>query len=308
MNKIKRLDAVLKGKTPDRAPICMWYHFGSQHGSGKKAAAITLEWFEHYDFDFLKLMNDYYYPMPEGLEEIKSAEDLARVQPFEPEKSPWKEQLKTVKIVAEALHGKAYFIDTVFDPWQCLLKSLAGEHLLDLAITAPEALKRALDVAADNLISYNRKSLGLGASGIFMSVLAAQNVLDRQLFLDFAKPAAMKVFAAIQDLGPMNTAHLHGAGLYTDDVLDFPVQILSWEDRKPGNPSLQEIKQRFPGVVMGGIDIDQVICVTTARVRQNVREGIRLGGDNRFILANGCSVPTWMPCHAIEAMVETAKA
>lgn len=308
MNKIKRLDAVLKGKNPDRAPICMWYHFGSQHGSGRKAAAITLEWFEHYDFDFLKLMNDYYYPMPEGLEEVRSAEDLDRIRPFDPEKSAWKEQLKAVKIIAGELHGKAYFIDTVFDPWQSLLKSLAGEHLLGLAITAPDALKRALDVAADNLIAYCRKSLALGASGIFMSVLAAQNVLDRQLFLEFAKPAAMKVFAAIHDLGRMNTAHLHGAGLYTDDVLDFPVQILSWEDRKAGNPSLMEVKARFPGVVMGGIDIDQVICVTTARVRENVREGRRLGGDNRFILANGCSVPTWMPSHAIEAMVETAKA
>ena len=83
MNKIKRLDAVLKGKKPDRAPFCMWYHFGSQHASGKKAAAITLEWFEHYDFDFLKVMNDYYYPMPEGKDELRTAEDLALLKRFE---------------------------------------------------------------------------------------------------------------------------------------------------------------------------------------------------------------------------------
>jgi uroporphyrinogen decarboxylase len=308
MSKIKRLDAVLKGKTPDRPPVCMWYHFGNQHASGKKFAAIALEWFEHYDFDFLKLMNDYYYPMPEGLDEIKSAEDLAQIKPFDPEKVAWKEQLKAVKLVGEALHGKAYFIDTLFDPWQCLLKSLAGEHLADLAITQPDALKRALDVVADNLISYSRKSLELGSSGIFLSLLASQNLLDRELFLEFAKPAAMKVFTAIKDLGRMNVAHLHGAPIYTDDLLDFPVQILSWEDRKPGNPSLEEIKGRWPGVVMGGIDIDQVICVSTARCRENVREGLRLGGDSRFILANGCSIPTWMPPHALAAMVETAKA
>jgi len=60
-------------------------------------------------------------------------------------------------------------------------------------------------------------------------------------------------------------------------------------------------------VVMGGIDIDQVISVTTARCRENVREGLRLGGDTRFILANGCSVPTWMSPDALKAMVETAK-
>ena len=308
MSKLKRLDAVLKGKRPDRAPVCLWYHFGVQHASGKKFAAITLEWFEHYDFDFLKLMNDYYYPMPEGLEEVKSAADLALIQPFDPEKSAWKEQLKAVKVIGEALHGKAYFIDTLFDPWQCLLKGLAGEHLLDLAITAPDALKAALDVVADNLIRYSRRSLELGASGIFLSLLAAENQIERQLFVEFVKPAAMKVLAAIRDLGRMNVVHLHGGGIYLDDALDFPAQILSWEDRKAGNPSLAEVKMRWPGVVMGGIDIDQVISVTPARCRENVREGIRLGGDSRFILANGCSVPTWMDPAAITAMVETARA
>jgi len=59
---------------------------------------------------------------------------------------------------------------------------------------------------------------------------------------------------------------------------------------------------------MGGIDIDQVIGVSTAKCRENVREGLHLGGSSRFILANGCSVPTWMDPHALEAMVDTAKA
>jgi len=307
MNKTKRLDAVLKGKEPDRPPICMWYHFGNQHGSGKKYADIVLEWFEHYDFDFLKLMNDYYYPMPDGLEELKSAEDLARLEPFEPDTCAWKEQLKAVKRVAAALEGKAYFVDTLFDPWQCLVKGLAGEHLPTLVRTAPDAVKKALDVVADNLAAYARKSLGLGASGIFLSVLAARDQLERDLFLEFVKPPAVKLLSAIQDLGPMNTVHLHGIGLYTEDVLDFPARILSWEDRREGNPGLEEMKQRWPGVVMGGIDIGQVIGVTPARCRENVREGLRLGGSSRFILANGCSVPTWMDAAAIAAMVDTAK-
>jgi uroporphyrinogen decarboxylase len=307
MNKIKRMDAVLKGKEPDRPPICMWYHFGNQHGSGRKYADIAVEWFEHYDFDFLKLMNDYYYPMPEGLEELKSAEDLARLAPFEPESCSWKEQLKAVKHVAAALEDKAYFVDTLFDPWQCLVKGLAGEHLPDLVRTAPDAVKKALDVVADNLAGYARASLGLGASGIFLSILGARDQLNRDLFLEFVKPPAMKLLTAIQDLGRMNTVHIHGVGLYTEDVLDFPARIINWEDRREGNPTLEEMKQRWPGVVMGGIDIGQVIGVTPARCRENVREGLRLGGPSRFILANGCSVPTWMAPNALAAMVDTAK-
>jgi uroporphyrinogen decarboxylase len=307
MTKIERLDAVLQGRGADRPPVSMWYHFGNQHASGEKFAAIALEWFERYDFDFLKLMNDYFYPMPEGLEEIKSAADLKRMDRFEPESCDWKQQLSAIRIVAERLKGKAYFIDTVFDPWQSLQRSIAGEHLPTLVKTAPSELKEALDVAADNLIVYCRKSLALGSSGIFMSVLGSENQLNRALFLEFAKPAAMKVFEAIKDLGRMNTAHIHGKKIYTDDVLDFPVAIMSWEDRIDGNPSLAEIKAKWPGIVMGGIDNERVTRVSTAFCRQNVREGLRLGGTSRFILANGCSIPTWLDPHALAAMVETAK-
>ena len=101
MTKIERLDAVLRGEKPDRAPISMWYHFGNQHLSGEKYAAIALEWFEHYDFDFLKLMNDYFYPMPEGIEEAKSVEDLRKIVRFDPESCDWREQLVAVRIIAE---------------------------------------------------------------------------------------------------------------------------------------------------------------------------------------------------------------
>jgi uroporphyrinogen decarboxylase len=307
MTKIERLDAVLRGGNADRPPMSMWYHFGNQYASGEKFAATALEWFEHYDFDFLKLMNDYFYPMPEGLEEAKSAADLNRLGHFEPESCDWKQQLSAIRIVAKRLRGKAYFIDTVFDPWQSLQRSIAGEHLPNLVETAPAELKKALDVAADNLIAYCRKSLNLGASGIFMSVLGSESQLQRGLFLEFAKPAAMKVFEAIKDLGAMNTAHIHGKKIYIDDVLDFPVAIMSWEDRVDGNPSLAEMKSKWPGIVMGGIDNERVTRVSTAFCRQNVREGLRLGGKSRFILANGCSIPTWLDPSALAAMVETAK-
>ena len=308
MTKIERLDAVLRGEKPDRVPISMWYHFGNQHLSGEKFAAIALEWFEHYDFDFLKLMNDYFYPMPEGIEEVKSVEDLGKIVRFDPESCDWREQLVAVKIIAERLAGKAYFIDTVFDPWQSLQRSVAGEHLVGLAKSAPNELKAALDLVADNLIAYSKKTLSLGASGIFMSLLGSSSQMDRELFLEFAKPSAMKVLEAVKDFGSMNTVHIHGVGTYVDDILNFPVAIMSWEDRLEGNPSLEEMKRRWPGVVMGGIDHEQVTRVSTAYCRENVREGMRIGGERRFILANGCSIPTWLDPHALKAMVDTAKA
>ena len=72
MNKIERVDAVLQGDRADRPPVSLWYHFGIQHSSGERFAKITLEYFDRYDFDFLKVMNDYFYPAPVGLDAIKT--------------------------------------------------------------------------------------------------------------------------------------------------------------------------------------------------------------------------------------------
>jgi uroporphyrinogen decarboxylase len=307
MTKIERLDAVLQGKEPDRPPVSLWYHFGQQYLGGDAYAKVVLEFFHYYDFDFLKLMNDYYYPMPEGVDEIKTVKDLARIGRVEADRTPWKEQLKAVRAIAKDLKKKAYFIDTVFDPWQTLRRNICGEHLPALAKENPRQLTKALNQVTDTLIDYCRRSIQAGASGIFLSVLASKEGIDRKLFLNFAKPAAMRLLNAIKLLAPMNVVHIHGEKIFLNDVLDFPVPIISYEDRLPGNPKIDEMKKRFTGVVMGGIDNTQVVNKTYAYIKENVREGLRRGGRDRFILTNGCSIPAHFDVRALKAIVQTAQ-
>ena len=84
MNKIERVRATLAGRPVDRAPFTVWYHFGNQHAPAERTAQVHLEFFDHYDLDLLKLMNDYDYPMPAGMEVVATAQDLGRLQPFDP--------------------------------------------------------------------------------------------------------------------------------------------------------------------------------------------------------------------------------
>jgi uroporphyrinogen decarboxylase len=308
MTKIERVDAVLQGKEPDRPPVCLWYHFGLQHLAGDAYAKVALEFFRHYDFDFLKVMHDYFYPMPAGVDEIKTVRDLTKIGRVEADRTPLREQLKAIRAIGKELKKKAYFIDTVFDPWQILLKSVCGENLPALAKEAPRQLTKALNFVTDTLIDYCRRSLQAGSNGIFLSVLASKEVIDRRLFLDFAKPAAMRLLNAIKLLAPFNVVHIHGARIFEHDVLDFPVPVISYEDRLPGNPDISSIKKSFPGAVMGGIDNNQVVNRTYAFIKNNVREGLRRGGKDRFILANGCSIPSWLDARTLQIIVETAKA
>jgi len=307
MNKIERIEAVLKGDKPDRLPVSFWYHFGVQHGRGSRYAELALDFFRYYDLDWLKLMNDYYHPMPKGLTEVKTGEDLKKIRPLNIKETDWKEQLEAVEVVAKELNGKAYFIDTVFEPWQTLQRNLAGEHLPRLAEEEPDALIEALDVVTENLIAYCNESLKRGSAGIFLSSFAAESEMDRGNYLKFAKPFVVKIFNEIGNLGIMNTIHAHGTGVYVDDLVDIPAQIINYEDRHPSNPSLGEMKRKFGGILMGGIDKKKFTRLTPAGVRENGFEALRQAGDSKVLLAPGCSVPNWFYPESAKLLVKTIK-
>src|SRR5262249_11811525 len=110
MNKIERVRATLAGEPADRPPFTVWYHFGTQHSPAARAASVHLEFLEAYDFDLLKVMNDYDYPMPEGIDTLATADDLALLRPFEPRDAPLGAQLEVVEAVAHALSGRALFL------------------------------------------------------------------------------------------------------------------------------------------------------------------------------------------------------
>ncbi|MEJ2155359.1 MAG: uroporphyrinogen decarboxylase family protein [Desulfobacteraceae bacterium] len=307
MNKKELVDRVLAGEAVERPPLSLWYHFGVQHGNGEAFARITLDYFNHYDFDFLKVMNDYFYPVPDGCDALRTKADLRQIKPVDPRKTQWVEQLKALEIIAGEIGDKAYFIDTVFDPWQSLHRNLAAENMQHLMMNEPQALMEALEVVADNLIAYSEAAIEAGAAGIFMSIPAGKELVTREEFLTFVKPYAEKVLKGIQGKGAMTTLHVHGEELYFDDAMDLPAPIINWWDRGPQGPSMQEVLRRFSGCVMGGIDQTIVARRTRAFIKSHVREGIELGGNRRFLLANGCSIDTWVYPGTVEAIVAAAR-
>ncbi|KKN34827.1 hypothetical protein LCGC14_0789680, partial [marine sediment metagenome] len=63
-----------------------------------------------------------------------------------------------------------------------------------------------------------------------------------------------------------------------------------YEDWVAGNKSAAEMKDLFKGTVMCGIDRTIFGQATPAQAAAHVREGVAMGGDTRFLLANGCSI------------------
>ncbi len=306
MNKVERVRATLAGRPVDRAPFTIWYHFGNQHASPQRTAEVHLEFFEHYDLDFLKVMNDYDYPMPAGADVIATPEDLKRLEPFDVTKAPMGKQLQAIELIAKALRGKALFLDTVFNAWNTLRRNIVKETMEPLMRDHPRELEAALHIVNGNLIKYALASLERGTAGIFLSVPATEESVTREQYARFMRPFDLHLLEAIKGKGEFHVLHAHGGKLYLDQLLDYPVQVLSWADLN-GGPTIAEMRKRTPLTLMGGLDHVKFQYISANAIRDQVRAALSQAGPGRFILAPGCSVATYTFPPQIEAARDAAR-
>jgi uroporphyrinogen decarboxylase len=292
MTKIERVRATLADKPVDRPPFSIWYHFGNQHASPERTAQVHLEFFEAYDLDLLKVMNDYDYPMPEGMDVMATPDDLKRLGPLDLTRTPMGRQLQAVELIAGSLRGKALFVDTVFNAWNTVRRNLVKEAMGSLMAEHPEALEAALQIVNDNLIRYALASLERGAAGIFLSVPASAESLTLEQYARFMRPFDLQLLNAIRGRGECHIVHAHGERLYLDRILEYPAHVLSWADLN-GGPSIAELRRRTALTLMAGLDHIKFPYVSARVIRDQVRASRSQAGNTRFILAPGCSVATY---------------
>ena len=156
----------------------------------------------------------------------------------------------------------------------------------------PKAVEEALAVVNDNLILYAQASLSRGAAGIFLSVPATAESLTPEQYERFMRPFDLAFLEAIRGRGECHVLHAHGERLYLDRLLDYPVHVLSWADLN-GGPTVAEARRRTALTLMTGLDHVKFAESSAALVRDGVRRALAAGGATRFILAPGCSVPTY---------------
>jgi uroporphyrinogen decarboxylase len=292
MNKIERVRAALGGKPVDHAPFTAWYHFGTQHASPEQTAEVHLGFYEAYGFDFLKVMNDYDYPMPEGMETMATAADLKRLSVFDVAKTPMGNQLKALEIITKRLKGKALFVDTLFTAWNTIRRNLVKEALPGLMADHPRELLDALKVINQNLIQYALASLDRGSAGIFFSVPASAEFITPEQYEKFMRPFDLEFLNAVKGKGEMHILHAHGEKLFFDRLLDYPVQALSWADLN-GGPSIADMRKKTSLTLMAGVDHVKFPNISAKIVREQVKSAVAQAGNTKFILAPGCSLPTF---------------
>ena len=292
MTKVERVRAALAGTDVDRSPFTVWYHFGLQHAPAERTAQVHVEFFEAYNLDWLKVMNDYSYPMPRAIESLTDPRDLKRIQAFDVRQGQLGEQLEAIRLIGQSLRGKALIVDTVFNAWNTLKRNVLKDAMGPFMQEHPAELEAALAVVNDNLIRYAMGSLHGGASGIFYSVPATPESLTAEQYERFMRPFDVAFLEAIHPFGEFHILHAHGKELYLDRLQDYPVHAISWADLDAG-PPLTLMRRITPRALMGGIDHVNFPYLSAAKVREQVRSAIADAGPRKLFVAPGCAIPTY---------------
>jgi len=291
LNKIERITSALKGEEVDRPPFSFWYHFGLQHMTGRKHAEAEVDFYRAYDLDFLKVMSDYPYPLPDGLEAVETERDWRRIEPIAPDNGCWSEQLSALSMINDEIAEEAMFIETIFSPWTTARRLARSGTLHKARERYPKTLLAAMDAISTSLAGYATQVVDRGAAGIFLSLGAAtDDVMTSEEYEIWGRPFDLKILEAVRE-APFNVLHIHGKRIHFDSLLDYPVNALNWSHFAT-EPSLNEGKMRSGKTVMGGIDEAGASHVSAPEISEQVDNAIREVGTRGLIVTPGCSVPT----------------
>jgi uroporphyrinogen decarboxylase len=272
-----RVDRALAGKDVDRSPFSFWHHFGLS--TAEAHAARTLEFHHAYRTDIVKVMSDFPYPKPSG------PWYQLKVEP-----NPFPAQIRALESIRNGLAGDAYFIETVFNPWNVAQKLSSPEETLRLKEENPQALLDALDVITTSEVLHAHRAFAAGASGVLFSVANANaKELSPADYEKFSRPFDKRFLEAI-DGARLNTLHLHVEPPYLAQFHNFQAPVINYSLHVSGIP-IKEMRRQFPSwTIAGGIDELNYRKLSDADMRQQWQSAEQAAG-RKFILTPGCSVP-----------------
>jgi uroporphyrinogen decarboxylase len=306
MNRRERFFAAVTGAPLDRPPVTAWVHFLSDHLPGDETARLHQRFVETYDWDVAKVMNDYRYPVPAGVQTFEDPESLRAFKPLGLDAPCFAEQIACLESLRTGLGPDIALLDTGFDPYQQLLRNVGFAEAPHLWRHEKETL-RALGTVADSLAGYIRAVKAMGVEAIFFSINGAiQEGFPRgssqAVYETYQRPFDLELLRAAD--GMVRILHVHGAGIDLARVLDYPCEVISVSDRLPGNPSLAELRQRTTTCLMGGLDETKIQERTLPALAREVDDALSQAGRRRFILAPGCTIPSFTPKRTLDFLRE----
>ena len=302
MTKMERFRAAVRGDDVDCLPVSVWLHLGTEHLPGEVVAQRHIDYLKAYDFDYLKVMNDYRYPLPAGVANVTTADDLARFEPQPMSVYQFDQQLVCLRRLRAALPDVP-LIETLFNPLQTLARG-AGSSAVQTVLHNPEAGDKALEAITQTLLTYVQAVKDAGIDGLFYSINGAvdpaKGGLTDEQFARFVTPYDLRLLQAAQ--GMTRVAHVHGFNLRFDRCAGYPVEVFSWSHLNSA-PSLGEARGLTQAALMGGMNEVQLTRQSEAEVQADIEASVRDAGWRKLLVGPGCTTAPDTPDHILRTAV-----
>jgi uroporphyrinogen decarboxylase len=307
-----RLETCLTNKKPDRVPVALWRHFPVDDQTPEGLARATLAFQHSYDFDLIKVtpassfclkdwgVQDEWRGATEGTRDYKKwpiqhPDDWAKLTALDPTQGSLGAQLECLRLLYKELGPETPIIQTIFNPLSQAKNLVGKEGLLIHLHRYPEALHTGLKTITETIQRFTEAAKETGIAGVFYAVQHAQyGLLSLQDYETFGRAYDLPSLEPAKDFW-LNMLHLHGTEVMFDLFLDYPVNIINWHDQETF-PSLSEGKERYSGLVCGGLQRERTLVLgTPEQVTAEAHAAIQATDGKRFILGTGCVVPTIAP-------------
>jgi uroporphyrinogen decarboxylase len=318
MTHWERVRAALKGEAVDRIPISLWRHWPVEDETAQGLAAAMIRWQQTYDFDLVKMMptgtygiedwgaETVYIPNNNGTRTITkfgvtAVEQWPRLAQLDVTKAYLGKQIEAVRLTAEELKNSVPILQTVFSPLTTARK-LAGDRIFADLRLQPGPFKEGLQLIAETTARFALESLRAGAHGLFFATqCATYRLLNEAEYREFGEYYDRIVLDAVRSEAELNLIHTHGEDIMFDLTAIYPVQAMNWHDRLTW-PSLGEARQRFAGLLIGGInEWETLLHGSPETIRAEIQEAIAQTGGQRLLVGPGCVIPTNTPFDHIQA-------
>lgn len=310
MDKRERFLAAVAGEPVDYPPCTAWVHFATDRLGGTEHALRHARFVRDSDWDICKVVNDFRYPAPPGLETLDRPQDMRRFEPAPLECESFAEELKCIRLLRAEFGERMPIMITTFDPFQQVMRRVGYTRAQLVFRNRAEALAM-LDAVCDTMCRYMHAVREAGCDAVFFSINSAirpphPRGVDDETCRTYMRPYELRMLEAMQ--GMVRALHVHGTKLDMQRVLDYPCEVLSVSDRLKGNPPLRELRALSDKCLMGGIDESAIIEMAPPEVRAQVRDCFEQIGRRNFILSPGCTIPTQTPAYLLKAIRETCRA
>ena len=164
------------------------------------------------------------------------------LKPLDITKGALGRQLRCLQLIGKQA-GDNPFIQTIFNPFS-VARFLVDERCYIWMRKYPTQFKKGLESITETWVNFIGEVNKTGASGIYLSVSdASYSLMSWDEYKEFGVPGDQALLAA--NKGWLTVLHHHGDDLMFEYIAKYPVQVMSWYDRRTW-PSLAEGKKLFP--------------------------------------------------------------